>query len=109
MLLSSLAHLPRTQRPRAIVVANRLAQELLGFFFNPTRPDQRKWLGLMFTEQEVLPTEEPFYICEAWGDIPVVFTIPFSGTSARFSSPEKKAAKHARLAATLGRLLREAY
>jgi hypothetical protein len=105
-LFDHLTHLPRGQRPRAIVVANRLAQELLGFFYNPTRPDQHPWLGLTFTEQQIEPHEELYYLCDEWGDIPVIFTIPFSGTTARFNTPEKKAAKHSRLAATLRRLLK---
>ncbi|MBC7446852.1 MAG: hypothetical protein H7330_02210 [Hymenobacteraceae bacterium] len=104
-LFAHLTHLPRGQRPRAIVVVNRFAQELLGFFYDPARPDQRAWLGLTFTEQTIAPHEELYYLCDEWGQIPVIFTIPFSGTTARFDTPEKKAAKHARLAATLDSLL----
>ncbi len=103
-LFERLTALPPGQRPRAIVVANRLAQELLGFF-HPLKPATPAWLGLTFTEQEIAPHEELFYRCEEWGPIPVIFTIPFSGTTARFSTPEQKAAKHARLTATLKSLL----
>ncbi len=104
-LLTHLTHLPPDQRPRALVVANRLAQELLGYFHNDATPTARPWLGLTFTEQPGLPDEEPFYRCEAWGMVPVLFTVPFSGLSERYNTPDKKAKKHARLAATLKRLL----
>lgn len=103
-LFDHLTSLPHGQRPRAIVVANRLAQELLGFF-HPLKPGQPAWLDLPFTEQQIKPHEEIFYTCPAWGDVPVIFTIPFSGTTARFSTPQQKAAKHGRLAATLKNLL----
>ncbi len=104
-VLTHLTQLPARQRPRAIVVANRLAQELLGFFYNPIHPDERQWLGLTFTEQLIEPHEELYYLCNEWGNIPVIFTTPFSGMTARFNTPEKKAAKHSRLAAILERLI----
>ncbi len=103
-LFDHLTGLPHGQRPRAIVVANRLAQELLGFF-HPLKPGQPAWLNLPFTEQEIRPHEEIFYTTPAWGDVPVIFTIPFSGTTARFNTPQQVAAKHGRLAATLKNLL----
>lgn len=105
-LLRHLTQLPKGERPRAIVVTNRFAQELLGFFFDPTQPNREQWLGLTFTEQEVHSQEEPYYLCDEWGDTPVIFTIPLGGQSTRFNTPEKKAAKLARTTATLRRLLR---
>lgn len=85
-----------TVKPKAIVVANRIAEELLGRHAKREK-DEWLWLNFTFTEMPSHEGEASRFKCSDWGDVPVFFSPPFYGKGGRHNTEEKRKALGAAL------------